>query len=189
MLISNGNSKLGKIPNVSLIPIKDCGNCGLCKKLCYANRFYRMYPTVKKAWDENSRLAHNDLSKYIYTIWKYIENNQPSYFRYHVGGDILDQTYLHYMKLTAALFPKTKFLCFTKMFDLDYSNLPNNLKIFFSIHPSMEVPLSRLKIKTAWVQDGTETRIPKTAFVCPGKCQGCMSCWNSHKQNVVFHKH
>ena len=33
--ISNGNAKLGKIPNISLPPIKACGNCEECKKDCY----------------------------------------------------------------------------------------------------------------------------------------------------------
>jgi hypothetical protein len=34
--ISTGNSKLGKISNVSLTPVESCGNAELCKDDCYA---------------------------------------------------------------------------------------------------------------------------------------------------------
>ena len=30
--ISDGNTKLGAIPSVSLIPVMDCGNCAICAK-------------------------------------------------------------------------------------------------------------------------------------------------------------
>lgn len=33
--ISDGNTKLGAIPSVSLIPVMDCGNCAICSKSCY----------------------------------------------------------------------------------------------------------------------------------------------------------
>lgn len=33
--ISEGNTKLGAIPSVSLIPVMDCGNCAICAKSCY----------------------------------------------------------------------------------------------------------------------------------------------------------
>jgi len=36
--ISIGNTKMGKIPSVSLPPIKSCGNCKDCASKCYANR-------------------------------------------------------------------------------------------------------------------------------------------------------
>jgi len=46
--ISDKNSKLGKIPNISLTPIASCPNCSTCKSKCYALKAYRQYPASKK---------------------------------------------------------------------------------------------------------------------------------------------
>ena len=32
--ISDGNTKLGAIPSISLIPVMDCGNCAIWAKSC-----------------------------------------------------------------------------------------------------------------------------------------------------------
>jgi len=48
--ISNGNTKLGRIPNISLPPIKACGKDVPCKSDCYALKAYRQYPATRKAW-------------------------------------------------------------------------------------------------------------------------------------------
>lgn len=41
--ISRGNSKLGGIPNISLIPVKDCANCDARKNTCYALKSWKQY--------------------------------------------------------------------------------------------------------------------------------------------------
>lgn len=46
--ISEGNSKLGAIPSVSLIPVMDCGNCAICAKSCYDLRNDLIYKEVIK---------------------------------------------------------------------------------------------------------------------------------------------
>ena len=44
--ISDGNTKLGAIPSVSLIPVMDCGNCAICAKSCYDLRNDMIYKSV-----------------------------------------------------------------------------------------------------------------------------------------------
>lgn len=52
--IVDGNTKMKNTANISLPPIIACGkNSFYCKDQCYAKKFYRMYPEVKKAWDDN----------------------------------------------------------------------------------------------------------------------------------------
>lgn len=190
MSISEGNSKLGRISNISLVPIKDCANCGFCRDDCYAKKFYRMYPGVKKSWTENSVLAKRNPAQYFHNIIDYCQTKKPKYFRWHVGGDILNQRYLQNMKNIASLFPQIHFLCFTKRFDLDYNRLPNNLKMFFSIWPTADAPRAFPKgVKLSWMQDGTETRIPANAKECNGNCMTCMRCWGDNNNDVVFHLH
>ena len=61
--ISLANSKLGKIPNISGVPVKDCINCKECRKDCYALKAYNQYPAVRKAWLSNSKLIRHNLDK------------------------------------------------------------------------------------------------------------------------------
>ena len=60
--ISNQNTKIGHIPNLSLPPKKSCPNCKFCdqKELglkCYAVKAYVQYPNVRTAWEENFYMA------------------------------------------------------------------------------------------------------------------------------------
>jgi len=189
--ISPGNSKLGGIPNVSLVPVKDCSNCEACKKTCYALKSWRQYPQTRAAWRHNSQLAHKNSSDFFCSIDAYIQKKRPQYFRWHVAGDILDQEYYEDMKTVAKRYPNTRFLCFTKAHSgkliINFSGRPKNLAIVLSMYPEMKVP--RKKMPRAWMQDGTETRIPKNAIECSGHCDSCNVCWDLHGKDVYFHKH
>lgn len=194
--ISLGNSKIGKIPNISLPPVKSCGNCSSCAKACYALKAYRMYPAVRAAWDANFALVKTSSldqidnapmgAAYFASIDAFLARRAPLYFRWHVSGDILDQAYLAAMMRLAKAHPGTRFLVFTKMHHLDYSRRPANLSVVFSMFPTMPNP--RTKVKRAWYQDGTEKRIPQGAMTCPGSCSSCKACWTTSR-DVVFNKH
>lgn len=63
--ISNGNTKLGQVPNISFPPVKTCRKKVPCAKDgCYALKFYRMWPAVKNAWDENYKLYKKDPAQF-----------------------------------------------------------------------------------------------------------------------------
>ena len=188
MKISDGNSKLGKIPNVSMTPIKSCGNCKECSKDCYALKAYRMYPNVKNAWDINYDAAKTNIDGYFNAIDLYLTKTSPLFFRWHVAGDILSQEYLNKMKALAKKHTGTKFLAFTKMYNFNYSRLPANLTVIFSVWP--KVKMSRKHMPKAFMQDGTETRV-SNAIECPGRCDSCGMCFNLKdlNKNVVFIKH
>ena len=189
--ISSGNSKLGDIPNVSLIPGKDCGNCTSCVKGCYAVKSYRQYPNVRTAWGNNSELARKDRESYMNQVRNYLSCNHPEYFRWHIAGDILDQDYLESMKSIAREFPNIKFLAFTKMHHLKFLRIPKNLSIIASLWPGLDLHKNASKLPKAWMQDGTESRVPKTAIPCPGECEQCFMCWVLPQvgKDVVFKKH
>ena len=189
--IADGNSKLGAIPNISTIPGKDCGNCSACVKGCYAVKFYKMYPNVRAAWDMNSNAAHTDREGFFAGVREYLVSKNPKWFRWHVSGDILDQAYLDEMKAIAKDFPAVGFLAFTKMHHLDFGKTPKNLTIIASMWPGLELPKNVKKLPKAWMQDGTEARVPEDAIPCPGRCDQCMMCWHlpNLKRDVVFEKH
>lgn len=194
--IADGNSKLGHIPNVSLIPGKDCGNCTSCVKDCYAIKFWKMYPTVKAAWSHNSDMARNQRLEYFSGVSEYLgkalsKGKAVKWFRWHIAGDILDQDYLESMKAIARAFPETKFLAFTKMHHLEFAELPSNLTIVASMWPGLKMPRNVAKLPKAWMQDGSEKRVPSDAIPCPGRCDQCMMCWHLPNigKDVVFDKH
>lgn len=178
---------MGNIPSVSLVPGLDCGNCSKCLKGCYAMKAYRMYPATRDAYHRNSDMAHNDRGSYFQQIADELVSNPTRFFRWHVAGDILDQDYLNRMVDMAVFFPGVRFLCFTKRFDIRFGRLPENLTIILSVWPGMPLPRNRT-LPRAYMQDGTETRIPKGARECPGSCEDCKLCYGL-KGSVVFNKH
>ena len=191
--ISDGNSKLVGIPNISLVPCKNCAADAPCKKSCYAMKFFRMYPSVKKAWTENSKQLQSNRDKYFDDVHAFLQKKLPRFFRWHVAGDIPDRDYLLRMIVLADIYPEIKFLAFTKRHDLlkDFhaNDIPDNLSIVASMWPGWGT--APKGYQRAWMQDGTEKRVPENALECPGACHNCGACWNlkNLKRDVVFHKH
>ena len=70
--ISDGNTKLGAIPSVSLIPVMDCGNCAICAKSCYDLRNDMIYKEVIKTRAINSAICHEDPERYFKEMEDYI---------------------------------------------------------------------------------------------------------------------
>jgi hypothetical protein len=190
LTISTGNVKLGKIANVSLPPVQSCRPGVLCAGKCYAKKSYRMYPNVRNAWDGNLELYRNNRFEYFFGISKWLETHRAEFFRWHVSGEIQDEFYWEAMKTIAESFNCTKFLVFTKMYDLDFSEIPDNLSVVLSTWPGMELPDNNF-LPRAWCQDGTETRIPEDALGCPGNCTTCGMCFNLNKikKDVFFNIH
>lgn len=191
--ISPGNIKIGNIPNTSVRPILDCRGATLCKKKCYAMKAWKQYKNVRDAWSHNSRewRCRPAAARRSVISWIKGRKSPVKYFRVHVAGDFISQKHLDEWKEIARACPETRFRAFTKRFDLDFSQVPSNLLLWYSMWPGVEIPncLSQ-RIPKAWMQDGTETRVPKGAFECPGKCGKCMVCWkDGGHMDVVFKEH
>jgi hypothetical protein len=198
VFISTGNRKTGfAVPSVSLIPVKDCGNCSSCSRLCYDIR-NDMYPSVMDTRARNSAIAHNAVNRYF----KEIETACKAFrfFRWHIGGDILDYNYLLGVIRVAVNNPGCSFLIFTKMYDLvNYfveagGVVPSNLQIIFSDWPGakMDNPY-KFPTSSPVFADGT-TAAPADAIECPGDCSTCAvmgaGCWTLKAgQGVKFNAH
>jgi len=133
-----------------------------------------------------------DAAKYFGDINAYLEQRLPHLFRFHIGGDIPDEEYFRYMCGTGDYFPGTDFLCFTKNHELVYDNMDlatPNMQMVYSMWPGWGD--ENLPGRKAWMQDGTETRVPKDAIKCAGSCDYCGMCWNLDNigRDVVFTKH
>ena len=198
--ISQGNSKMGAVPSFSL----PCGiTCSLeARTTCYPDCYYRKhcedrFLEVRKnardnffAFLENPERVEEELNKYFSAI------TAPRFFRIHVGGDFFSPCYLNMWIRIIKNHPNTNFLAFTKQFDVltqvlrSGIEVPKNFSLVLSAWPGVKLPLYLTScFPIAWMQDGTEDRIPDDAVECDGKCDECGKCWSMDGKDVVFNKH
>lgn len=190
--ISAGNSKLGLISNISLPPCKSCGRVP-CGKQCYAMKAYRNYATARYAWDSNLALAKQHPSVFWRSVDQQLTKRPQRLFRIHVAGDFPSKRYLLQSIAVAKRHPNTRFLAFTKRYKWASEvadKLPPNYQIVLSAWPQWPLYNPRC-LRVAWMQDGTETRVPHDALPCPGSCENCGMCWNLSAigRDVVFEIH
>ena len=195
--ISKRNRKLGEVMNVSMTPGKCCPrNVPCLGQGCYALKALWLYPGTRKAWHRNELLAKHHPDSYFKQIAEQVAQAKSRLFRWHVAGDILSIDYLRGMCQIAVASPYTHFLAFTKNFEVvnryeARETVPSNLVIIFSAWPGMRFLNPHGRHRVAWMQDGTETRVPEDAIECPGNCESCGMCYELDRlgRDVVFHKH
>lgn len=198
--LTTGNSKLGKVLNVSLPPRVSCDTSMPCyKDGCYAIKSaYRFRKNVRDAWDGNWKVYRCDWGEYFNAIYAAIAKAKPELFRWHVGGDIPDEDYLRGMIIVASAFPDVKFRAFTKRYALARAARKDilkreNLTVSLSMWPGVYVHPSTIRAwSTAWLDDpkNPDPRIPADAIPCSGRCDKCQVCWGLQPgQSVVLRKH
>jgi len=189
--ISEGNSKMGVIPSISLPAIVTCNSKAPCTKGgCYALNGAFQYPSVQGAYAKNLNTFKSSPKDYFNAIDAWLHIRKPSIFRFHVSGDIPNKRYLTEMMKIAAYNPEIKFLAFTKKYALLKGiSVPKNLSIVASAWTGFDMPAHDYPI--AWLKDGVENRIPKDAIECHGNCETCGMCWSLKElsKDVYFNKH
>ena len=196
--ISKGNSKIGRMLNISLPPGVSCLQKDKTPSLCfysgcYAKQSFIQYPSVRDAWVKNWWLWKSDPIKYFGELCQVISKTKDvKFFRWHVGGDIPNQSYYDKTVQVAELFPDVQFLAFTKKYHLDFGERPKNLVIVLSVWPGIELPDDSQGLPFAWLSED-ERRDPGQMYVkCPGSCEDCQhKCWTllDKDVHVVFDKH
>ena len=194
--ISEGNMKTGAIPAFSLAPGRSCSAtaCKTClKEGCYAMKSYRMYKSVRAAWDGNTDAVLDHLPEFEQAMTEYFSAmTAPRFFRVHVAGDFITREYAEAWARIAAAAPGTMFLAFTKQWDnIRGIEFPENFSLVLSGWTGTTIPED---LRTAYpVADCAEKGcdIPAGSFECPGHCYTCGRCWFLKKTgcNVAFHKH
>ena len=141
--ITSGNTKLGKVFNLSLPPQHACASKIPCAAKCYARKAWQQYPETRAAWTNNWEAWQEDNLLYMEQIAQFCATKRVERFRWHVAGDIPSAAYLAGMNLVAKCNPATKFLAFTKRFDLVEQHLAtggdlrDNLQLVFSMWPGL----------------------------------------------------
>lgn len=183
--ISTGNTKIGRVLNVSLMPVMTCGNCEHCMGYCYDVKACVRYPdTVIDARMRNTVLLQRDRNLYFqYIIDKCARRRKNLFFRWHVAGDIVDIDYLDRMVAIARMFPNFRFWTYTKMYSLvnEYvrthgdnrqTAIPSNLSIMFSEWSGTEMP-NPYNFPTFACRLKAEADKVMTGYHCTGNCDVC----------------
>ena len=199
MHISLSNSKLGdKIPSFNLPAIVTCRCDAPCKKNCYACKGNWLYSNVQQSLKNNLNEFINNPEKLEKDITEWINNGDIVYrfFRWFSSGDIVNKKFFEMMVNIAKNSPDTKFLAFTKKFEIvnefvaNGGNIPDNLHIVFSgwgksfkIDNPYNFPVAYVELK-----DPAENNIPEFAIPCQGSCKSCKSCWSLREGQAVYFK-
>lgn len=185
--ISSGNKKIGRVMNVSLMPIMTCSNCKECKHLCYDIKACLQYPTTVI----DARMRNTVLAKYHRDVFfarisaKMFRRRKNKFFRWHVAGDILDLDYFHRMVKNAIDHPDFTIWTYTKNYKVvnEYcgiygkESIPSNFSIMFSEWDGMPMdnpynfPVFSCKLKSG-NKNRTEDSF-RTMYKCPGNCDIC----------------
>lgn len=195
--ISHSNKKMNDIPSFSLPSGETCSKtaCKTCYvQGCYARKIEKLRPNVHRTYEENLDAAKNHLGYLEEYLNTYFDSpNAPRIFRIHVAGDFFSEQYYLMWTRVAAKHPETKFLAFTKQYSIilpHLGSIPENFSLVWSAWPGVPVPKSvRACLPVAWMQNGEEKRVPRTAKQCNGNCLSCTSCWAEKEKDVVFLKH
>lgn len=183
MCISHGNRKIGRVMNVSLMPVMTYGNCKECKYLCYDIKACLQYPnTVIDARMRNTVIMRRDRNEYFRRIDDAVSHRRSNkMFRWHVAGDIIDVDYFDRMVKIARKRPDFVFWTYTKMYNVvnewcswhidKRAAVPSNLHVMFSewrgmpMHNPYGFPEFRVVFKT--------DSIKPAGHYCPGNCDVC----------------
>ena len=200
--ISSGNTKMGKVASVSLLPILTCpGRCdGTCGDKCYAKKLALLRPTVARAYARNTAVARFAPHAFFEAVA--VAMQKAEYFRFHVSGDLPSYDYLHRVIRACTSAPHCQVLMFTKRYELvnkyiwEYGDLPHNLHCLFSGWTNL-FPTEygynphHLPETTVYAKDED---IRSEWTLCGGNCLDCAihdgGCWAAKPgETIAFKSH
>lgn len=188
--ISKGNSKIGKVMNVSNMPVLSCGHCSHCAPYCYDMHSANFRKTVIMARAKNTSILRRDRKEYFRQIRLAISRTSYRYFRWHVGGEIVDFDYFAEMVKIAKENPHITFWTYTKMHhivnlyvtlhgEIRSEAIPQNFHIMFSEWDGMPLdnpynfPVFSCKLLAG--NKNHDDSYFDSLYRCPGKCGACIA--------------
>lgn len=198
--ISSGNTKMGKVASVSLLPILTCpARCnGTCGDKCYAKKLALLRPTVARAYARNTAVARLAPEAFFRAVNQAMKST--TYFRYHVSGDIPSPDYLRSVVRSCIDNPHCSVLMFTKRYEMinrqieTEGPLPENLHCLFSgwtnLDPT-EAGFNPHGLPETTVYAKQEDIRPEWTL-CGGNCLDCAihdgGCWTARPGETIAFK-
>ena len=112
-MISNGNTKIGAIPNFSLPAIKTCpGQTDFCPVFCYGLRGHFTHRSREAMLERNYRRSQQD--NFAGRMIRSIQDNASTVFRIHVVGDFYSPEYIQKWVVIIGALPDVSFYGYTR---------------------------------------------------------------------------
>lgn len=196
--ISHGNSKMGEVASVSLLPFNTYpGRCkDTCGVKCYAAKIANVYTSVRESYARNTAIATLRLD----VFWSAVDSacKAVRFFRFHVSGDIPAAGYFAKMIDTARNNSHCEILVFTKSYEVvntwiasnGSDALPGNLHILFSGWSNLK-PINPYNLPETNVFKA-EQDIKPDWKICGGNCFNCacrgVGCWQAGRGDTIAFK-
>jgi len=192
--VSKGNTKLGKILNISMPSYYSCpGHSQWCAKECYALRYQKQYKNCRIIYDNNFEISKDPNFSDI--VINKLSQTHDSPIRIHVSGDFYDENYINsWIKICSSL-PDLKFWTYTRSWmipnlldNIRELNQLKNIQIFLSTDTTMPDPPSDFRV--AYIVDDTRAKGFRCAHDLKIKksCLECGYCFNTKNGGVIFGK-
>ena len=198
MLSIGQNTKLDK--KIAIFNLPSHSTCpwrtALCDKICYAQKAERMYKAAKAKRIRN--LKFSGLHSFVPNMIKELKESGVTKCRIHESGDFYNPEYVDKWVDIATACPEIKFLAFTKSFLLDFSKMPSNVVIGWSVDDTTTLNVPKGRFQAYLCAKGNTP--PKDYYKCSkvdsknghthycGSATGCNWCWEG-KGNVVWPQH
>lgn len=196
--ISDGNVKIGHCKNVSSLPVYSCRHlCGRCVKFCYDIKACIQYKNVINARVKNFVIFKRNREKFFSDIADALSHVKAhKFFRYHVGGEIIDIDELYRLVKLAKQFPDFKMWTYTKNYNVvnfycdiyGKDSIPENLQIMFSEWKGTPV-INPYNFPVFACRFPDEK--PPFEYKCPGNCDICKAngrgCINGESTYTDLH--
>lgn len=175
--ISRGNSKIGRVPNYSRLPILGCThNCKACMNACYAVKHANRFPLTMEAWAENEAILRRCPADLYEAFDKALDGADAG--RMHVAGDVTSIEQLDMMNRTAGRHADIPVWTYSTSYEildeyLDGNKFAPNFSVMRSAGSIKEMGSNPHNMPLYIVVDSTDD-IPNGAFVCPGHCDYCL---------------
>lgn len=192
-MLSFGNKKLPGTTAIWSLPCQiTCPNkTKWCTRWCYSQKAERLYKNTVKSRTRN--LEYSKLDYFTGMMSGEIIQNikKISAIRIHASGDFYNQKYLDKWIEIMNNFPRLLFTTYTKSI-LDYSKLPSNCVLFFSVDESTRPSDLKWYLAQGKRMAYADTEVPENAIICPAKttgCGECKVCYSKSKKSVWFKRH
>lgn len=192
MYVSFGNKKLPKTTLIWNLPRKiTCpGKTDFCDKFCYATKAERLYPSVLPSRTQNLKDSVQDNFEFRITgvLWK--NNNKFDTVRIHESGDFYNQKYLDKWFLIASVNKSKIFYAYTRSFELDFSQKPDNFVLIASFDITTSEKDKALYQEKKQYFDNTFSIVDKKEIAtCIQDCTLCNKCWTEKGQDLTVNVH
>jgi hypothetical protein len=195
LTLSQGNKKLGKIPNHSQNNVTTCpGASEWCAANCYVDNFKKRFGLEPKYLD-NGTIG---LTPEFVPLMVKVVGKAPE-FRQHVSGDFDSIIYIkHWIEIVKAC-PTTRFFAYTRSWRvaelvpyLEQLRALPNMQLFASTDHTIAEP-TPAGWRVAFMAEDPRA----TGYPCPEQeepkrkpnCKACQYCIKGQRGNVIFSAH